>query len=138
MSTTIDKPAYLDELIDKASAKAGSDYKLAKMLEQSRQTISNWRHGHKTCPVGDVVLMAELAGLKSEEWAARAIVAQYAGTSKGDKLYRALGKALAVTGAAIASSGASAHPIFSTVIKGGSYFIRCIEVLRERRAHIRV
>lgn len=112
------KPEFLDQLMDKASAAAGSDYKLAQMLETSRQTVSNWRHGHKACPVGDVVLMAEIAGLPAEEWAARAVVAQYEGTSKGDKLFRALGKALPAIGAAIASSGASAQQIFSA--KGGS------------------
>lgn len=122
------KPDYLDQLIDQAKAKAGSDYKLAKMLEVSRQTVSNWRHGHKACPVADQVLMAEIAGLEPEAWAARAVVAQYEGTSKGDKLFRALGKACLVTGAAIASSGAIAHQIFSTVDLSGtaSYFIRCI------------
>lgn len=138
MSTTIHKPEYLDQLIDLASHKAGSDYKLAKMVNVSRQTVSNWRHAKKTCPVADVVLMAEIAGLESEKWAARAIVAQYEGTPKGDMLYRALGKALLATGAALVSGGASAHPIFSIVDKGVVYFIRCIEVLTERRQHVRV
>lgn len=125
MSTKVLKPDYLDQLIDQASAKAGSDYKLAKMIDVSRQAVSNWRHGEKTCPVADVVLMAEIAGLESDKWAARALVKQYEGTPKGDKLYRALGKALLVTGAAIATSGASAAGIFSTVNPMG-YFIRCI------------
>lgn len=139
MSTHINKPDYLDQLIDKASAAAGSDYKLAKMLDSSRQAVSNWRHGQKTCPVADIVLMAEIAGLKSEEWAARALISQYEGTPKGDKLYRALGKLLAVTGVAIASSGASATMIFSTVEKveiSVAYLIRCIEVLTRRRGHV--
>jgi uncharacterized membrane protein len=68
--------------------------------------------------------MAELAGFKAEEWAARALVAQYEGTSKGDKLFRALGKTLVATGGAVASFGASAHQIFS--LDPVSYFIRCI------------
>lgn len=126
MSTEIRKPEYLDELISKASSIAGSDYKLAKLIDASPQTVSNWRHGKKTCPVADQVLMAEVAGLKSEEWLARAVVSQYAGTSKGDKLYRALGKVLAVTGAVLVSSGVNAQPIFSTAKEGVLYFIRCI------------
>lgn len=126
MSTTIDKPEYLDQLIDKASTKAGSDYKLAKMIGVSRQAVSNWRHGAKHCPVADQVLMAELAGLDAQAWNARATVAQYAGTPKGDMLYRALGKALAATGAVLVSSGANAMPIFSIAEKGVVYFIRCI------------
>lgn len=121
------KPDYLDQLIEKASTAAGSDYKLAQLLEVPRQNLSAWKHGRKTCPIGDQVLMAELAGLKTEEWAARALVAQYEGTSKGDKLFRALGKALLASGAVLVSSGASALPIFSTITESTiSYFIRCI------------
>jgi hypothetical protein len=125
MSTKVFNPDYLDQLIDQASAKAGSDYKLAKMIDVSRGNVSDWRAGTRKCPVADVVLMAEIAGLESDKWAARALVKQYEGTPKGDMLYRALGKALLVTGAAIASSGASATVIFSTVNPVG-YFIRCI------------
>lgn len=120
------KPEYLDQLIDKAKATAGSDYKLAKMLHVSRGNVSDWRAGRKTCPIAEQVLMANLAGLNASEWADRAIVAQYEGTPKGDMLYRALGKALLVTGAAIASSGASATAIFSMAETGVLYFIRCI------------
>jgi len=123
-------PDYLTQLIDQASEKAGSDYKLAKMLEVPRQNLSAWKHGRKTCPVADQVLMAELAGFKAEEWAARALVAQYEGTSKGDKLFRALGKTLAPIGAALASFGANARPIFSHDENGLlAYLIRCIEML---------
>lgn len=133
------KPDYLDQLIEKASTAAGSDYKLAALLEVPRQNLSAWKHGRKTCPVGDVALMAEIAGLKPEEWIARAVVKQYEGTSKGDKLFRALGKALAVTGAAIASSGASAHLISSleTPAKGLSYLIRCIVLLTYKQLNYR-
>jgi hypothetical protein len=49
--------------------------------------------------------MAEIAGMDPEAWAARAIVAQYEGTPKGEKLARALGKALQVTGAVIVTVG---------------------------------
>lgn len=127
------KPDYLDQLIDKASKAAGSDYKLAQMLETSRFNVSNWRHGKKPCPVGDVALMAEIAGLEVQEWLARAVVEQYHGTSKGEKLYMALGKVLAATGAAVVSVGASAEPIFSTA-KNVGHFIRCI-VLLSRKPH---
>ena len=113
------KPDYLERLIDLASETAGSDYKLAKKLGSSRQAISDWRHGRKTCPPGDVALMADIAGMDGEAWAARAIVAQYEGTPKGEALARVLGKALVVTGAMIGSCGASAA-------EAVSYFIRCI------------
>lgn len=129
-------PELFGQLIDAASNAAGNDSQLAKLLEVSRGNIADWRAGRRGCPVADVALMAEIAGLKPEEWTARALVAQYEGTSKGDKLFRALGKALAVTGAAVVSGGASAHQIFShsagaakTVSEAVSYFIRCIESL---------
>ena len=114
-----------------ASEKAGSDYKLAQMLDVHRATVSQWRSGKKSCPVADVALMASIAGFNADEWAARAIVSQYEGTTKGDKLYRALGKALLVTGAATVSAGANALPIFSR--EAVSHFIRCIEVLSFKR-----
>jgi hypothetical protein len=136
------KPEFLDQLLDMASSAAGSDYKLAQLLGTSRQTVSNWRHGHKNCPVADIVLMAEISGLNPEEWAWRALVAQHEGTPKGDKLFRILGKTLAVTGAVIASSGASAHQIFShkgaeTIAGAVSYFVRCIDLLSFRRFNYR-
>ena len=117
------KPDYLDQLIDMASKAAGSDYKLAAALGTSRQTVSNWRHGHKPCPVADQALMANIAGLDPQQWLARATVAQYEGTAKGDQLYKALGKALLATGAAISSSGVNALPIFSP--EYWINFIRC-------------
>jgi len=117
------KPEYLDQLIDRASKAAGSDYKLAQKLGVTRQNVSNWKHGKQTCPVADQALMAELAGLPAEEWLSRAVVAQYSGTPKGEALAKALGKALAVTGAGIASSGAHAVTAAGETL---SYFIRCI------------
>lgn len=120
------KPDYLNQLIDQASAAAGNDRKLTKALGVGPASVYQWRNGLKSCPVADQVLMAELAGLKGEEWAARAIVAQYEGTAKGDMLYRALRKSLPAIGAAIASSGAHAHAIYSTSVDTVSYFIRCI------------
>ncbi len=130
-------PEFLGQLIDQAAEAAGSPSKLARLLEVSAGNVSDWKAGRRSCPVADVVLMAEIAGLPAEEWAARAVVAQYEGTSKGDKLFRALGKALPAIGAAIVSSGANAHQIFSP--KGGAvqeiaaYLIRCIEVLSLKR-----
>jgi len=99
------KPDYLDQLIDRASAAAGSDYKLAQQIGVNRQAISNWRHGHKTCPAADQALMAQIAGLDPEAWASRALIAAYEGEPKGELLKQALKKALLATGAALAMSG---------------------------------
>jgi len=113
------KPNYLDELINRASLKAGSDSKLAVEIDVSRQAVSDWRHGRKPCPPADVALMANLAGLDPEAWTARAVIAQHQGTSKGAKLEKALKKAFVATGAALVTCGASAA-------NDAIYFIRCI------------
>jgi len=126
------KPDYLDQLIDLASKVAGSDYKLAQELNTSRQSVSDWKHGRKTCPAGDVALMAEMAGMDPEAWLARATVAQYAGTPKGEKLAVVLGKALLATGAAVVSSGASAA---TAMVDAYGYLIRCIESLSYKPHH---
>lgn len=124
-------PDYLITLIDKAAEKAGSDYKLAKLLAVNRQNVSNWRHAKAKCPVADQALMASIAGLDVNAWTARAIVSQYEGTAKGDALFKVLGKALLATGAVIGSSGASAHQIFSMTLNliaiDIGNFIRCIK-----------
>jgi len=70
--------------------------------------------------------MANLLGMDGEAWTNRALVEKFAGTTKGERLAAALGKALLVTGAAIASSGASA------ATEAGLYLIRCIERLSFR------
>lgn len=128
------KPDYLDQLIDEAAKKAGNDAQLAKMLHVTRQTVSHWRHGHKPCPAADQTLMASIAGLPPEKFAAMALVAQHQGTAKGELLLKALGKVLLVTGAAIVSSGANAAKVTYLATSGAwESFIRCIEVLSKKR-----
>jgi len=105
------KPEYLDQLIDRASKAAGSDYKLAQRLEVTRHNVSDWRHGRKTCPAADQALMAHIAGLEAEAWGNRALIAAYEGTPKGELLKQALKKALLATGAALAISGAHAQTV---------------------------
>lgn len=104
----------LNVLIDKASAIAGSDAKLAQLIGASKQHVSNWRHGSRPCPIEDVALMAGVAGLDAEAWLIRATIERHQGTAKGDRLLKVLGKGLLATGAAIASSGASAMGIFGS------------------------
>ena len=116
------KPDFLGQLIELASKAAGSDYKLAGMLDQPRSAISMWKAGKRTCPVADVALMAHIAGLDAEAWVNRAVVAQYTGTPKGEKLAVALGKALLVTGGVLVGSGAHATELISA---GLGYVIRC-------------
>ncbi|MBB4225601.1 hypothetical protein [Variovorax guangxiensis] len=102
-------------LIDKAKEISGSDYKLAKLTGHTPQQISDWRHGRKPCPPEDQALIAGVAGLNAEQVALRALVEKHEGTAKGDRLMKVLGKALLATGGAIASAGASAAAISSTI-----------------------
>ncbi len=109
------KTDELNLLIDKAASVAGSDYKLAQALGTGRQTISNWRHGQAPCPVEMQALMAHVAGLDPIAELARAVVRKHEGTARGDMLMRALGKASLATGAVLATAGANAQEIYSTI-----------------------
>lgn len=68
----------LNLLIEKAKSIVGSEYKLAKLIGAPASSITAWKQGKQGCAVGDVVLMAHIAGLDTSEWAARAIVDSYA------------------------------------------------------------
>lgn len=119
----VKKPDYFDTLLQKASERAGSDYRLAAMIHTSRHTVSDWKAGRKTCPAADQALMAHIAGMDAEPWAARALIAQHEGTEKGELLKQALKKALVATGVALATFGSSAQ---AATLESMSYFIRCI------------
>lgn len=114
-------------LLDKAKLASGSDYKTAHEIGVPPTNLSQWRRGKKHMPAADVALVAHIAGLDAVEWGSRAIAADHEGTAKGMKLQAALKKALVVTGAALATSGANAAVITWTAAKSGiGYFIRCI------------
>lgn len=125
------------ELIDRASKAAGSDNKLAKLIDATQPHISEWRSGKRTCPPADVALMAEIAGLNADEWALRAITWKYQGTPKGDKLLRAL-KVLAATGGAVLSSGVHAVTLAVTSPPAGDWIQAVLstmyKMLRPRKA----
>lgn len=101
----------LRTLIDTASKLCKSDAALARAIGAHKQNVCAWKKGTKPCPPEDVALMAALVGLDSTAWLARAIVQKHEGTAKGDQLMRALGKTLAATTVALASSGANAVAI---------------------------
>jgi DNA-binding transcriptional regulator YdaS (Cro superfamily) len=68
---------FLD-LLNSAASICGNDSALADRIYVSRQTVSHWRHGKKACPLGDVVLMADLCGEKVEDYVACNVIHQYA------------------------------------------------------------
>jgi len=59
--------------------------------------------------------MAHVAGLDPLAELARATVRKFEGDKKGDLLMRALGKASLATGAVLATAGANAQAIYSTM-----------------------
>jgi len=105
--------SFLVELIDLAVKTTGSDTKLAEALLVSKTVVSDWRHGRKRAGAADVALMAHIAGLDADAWAARAVIDSYEGNPKGELLKQALKKAFLATGAAIVSSGANAAPVIN-------------------------
>lgn len=106
----------LNSLIDKASAIAGSDAALARLLAVPRQRIANWRNGNDSCSPEDCALIASVAGIDPIQEMTRAMLRKHEGTPKGDRLMKVLGKPLQATGAAIASAGLSALVIFGSMM----------------------
>lgn len=98
----------LQKLIDAASAVAGSDYKLAQRLEVTRALVSGWRHG-KPCSLDAVADMAAIAGLPVKEVVAEALIERNAGTPRGERLAKAMGKALAGVVGTLCIYGTSAQ-----------------------------
>lgn len=83
----------LRALLDAASKKAGSDYKVAQLLGVPRQHVSDWRAERRTCTPEDQALLAALAGMDPEETLVRAVLEKHANTAKGERLLSALGNA---------------------------------------------
>jgi len=114
----MEQTAHADErlifLIEKATAIAGSQAKLARMLDIPGQHVTNWLSGYRTCTPEDRARLAGMCGLDANQELIRAIIEKHEGTKKGDDLRHFLGKSLLAIGAAVASSGASAAAIFST------------------------
>lgn len=84
----------LNELIDRASAIAGSDNKLAQHLGVARNKVSNWRHGQAGCGVEYRALMASMAGLDVDAVIHDALLEKHANTPLGERLLSALGNAV--------------------------------------------
>lgn len=70
---------YVFTLIDRCAELLGSRAAVARAIMVARPLISNWRSGLKRCPIADVALLAALAGLDANEFAALAIIERYGG-----------------------------------------------------------
>lgn len=90
----------LAELIDQAAKAAGSHQALAERLDTDKTRLSQWKHGHRSCPIATQALIAELAGQDAKEWVWQCVCHQL-----GRVTVAAL-SALAVTLAALSAPGA--------------------------------
>ena len=118
--------SQVPELIERALAVAGSQAELARLLKVAPPNITVWKKEEKPCPPEDQARIAAIAGIDPVQTLVRAHIEKHEGTEKGDQLARVLGKFLVATGAAVATSGASAAAIFSPTSKSLFDLIRCI------------
>ncbi|SEL93548.1 hypothetical protein SAMN05216359_1291, partial [Roseateles sp. YR242] len=109
----------LVDLINAASARAGSDYKLAQILGVDRQKVSGWRNGHAKCGVEYRALMADLAGFNIDEVIREALLEKHANTPLGERLLSALGNV--------------GHGVVATMLTFVSAGFFAIQVLAEPR-----
>lgn len=124
---------YVHTLITRAGQKAGSEYKLAKMLGVDQQTVNSWKTGRQTCTAPDRARVAAVAGEDALQELVRATLEKYEGTKRGDQLRAILGKSLHQTGVATVTGLLG---LLSAVcsMAGISHFIRCVEML-SRKPH---
>lgn len=118
--------SQVPELIERALAVAGSQAELARLLKVAPPNITVWKKEEKPCPPEDQARLAAIAGIDPVQTLVRAHIEKHEGTEKGDQLARVLGKFLVATGAAVATSGASAAAIFSPTYRSLIDLIRCI------------
>ena len=58
----------LRAVIEQAAAKEGSGANLAKALGVNPQRVTEWKNGHRPCPIHTQAQIAELAGIDAKEW----------------------------------------------------------------------
>jgi DNA-binding transcriptional regulator YdaS (Cro superfamily) len=87
-------------LIDKATSKCGTRYKLAKMLHVAPANVYQWETGAKTCPNEVRALIAQIAGDDPIQELVRATIENAKG-ERQEQLRQILGKQLHQTGAVL-------------------------------------
>lgn len=126
MRSDVNEQQRVKQLIAEASARVGSQRKLAKALKTTPSAIGEWREGLRSCPIKHQALMADIAGMDGAAVALHAIVESESDPQRKEQLIRVLGKASRQAGA-VAWSVVSASALWAS--DAGSYFIRCIERL---------
>lgn len=88
----------IEELITKASAKLGSEYKVAKAVGATPQRLSDWKTGRATCMAEDRALLADIAGEDPLEEIVTALMERAAGKPKEARLRDVLMNRLKLVG----------------------------------------
>lgn len=68
--------------IEKAAAIAGTQAKLAEMLGERQQHVSNWKAGTRTCTIEKRIKLAQIAGLDPKRAAVEGLIDQLDETDK--------------------------------------------------------
>lgn len=88
----------LNKLIADASAIAGSEYQVAKILGIPQSHISEWKAGRRSCVPADRARLAGIARQDAVQELVRATLESTEGTKRGEQLQQLLGKLLRPTG----------------------------------------
>lgn len=107
------KHPELAELIEIATAVAGSKSELARRVGVQPGRLYQWRDGTRPCPPEKVALIAAVGNLPADQWLTRATLWKHEGTEDGERLARALGKSMRAIGAALV--------LCIAVVLGGSF-----------------
>ncbi len=84
----------LEKLIDAAAAIAGSQSKLARILETDANIVTAWKTGRRTCSAEDRALLADVAGVDPIQEVIEALLERVEGKPKAERLRTVLrGKA---------------------------------------------
>jgi ribosome-binding protein aMBF1 (putative translation factor) len=76
----------LEKLIDAAAAIAGSQSKLARILETDANIVTAWKTGRRACSAEDRALLADVAGVDPLEEVIEALLERVEGKPKAERL----------------------------------------------------
>jgi transcriptional regulator with XRE-family HTH domain len=120
MTSDVNELERVQRLIAEASARIGSQNKLAKALGYDKANLSEWANGKRPCPTNAQALMADMAGLDAAQVALHAMVASERNPQRREQLFRILGKGYRQLG------GAALSAMFASALWASDSFIRCI------------
>lgn len=114
---------YVRALVERAGARIGSEYKLAKLMDVQQAILSSWKAGTRTCVPADRARLAAFAGEDAVQELVRATIEQAKEGTKREQLMKVLGKLSHQTGAATVSGLLT---VVSLTSLATSQVIRCI------------